>query len=168
MQEDDQGNSSFVMAASSGITPAMTRYLVYELEMFVLAWCLEKNSYYLSGGGRAVILTDHRALQGVETKQLDPDMSPRIWRLLEKIVRFNIVTKHVSCKKNLMADYLSRTTSLHHRVDVQDVPRLLHKHDTPAHSTQHATVNLVAGGVILDPKLLALIDIAEADEDYQS
>ena len=32
MQEDDQGNSSFVMAASTGITPAMTRYSVYQLE----------------------------------------------------------------------------------------------------------------------------------------
>ena len=78
MQEDDQGNSSFVMAASSGITPEMSRYSVYELEMTALCWSLEKNSYYLSGGCKAVVLSDHRALVGIETKQLEPNMSLRI------------------------------------------------------------------------------------------
>ena len=73
MQEDSQGVSHFVMAASSGITPAMTRYSVYELELSALCWALEKNSYYLSGGCRPVVLTDHRALVGIETKSLEPD-----------------------------------------------------------------------------------------------
>ena len=45
MQEDHQGKTKFVMAASSGIKPAMKRYSVYELEMMALAWGLEKNSY---------------------------------------------------------------------------------------------------------------------------
>ena len=67
MQEDDQGSSSFVMAASTGITLAMSRYSVYELEMSALCWALEKNSYYLSGGCGAVVLLDHRALAGIET-----------------------------------------------------------------------------------------------------
>ena len=163
MQEDSQGVSHFVMAASSGITPAMTRYSVYELELSALCWALEKNSYYLSGGCRPVVLTDHRALVGIETKSLEPAMSPRVWRLLEKVVRFDIIVKHVSHKENVVADYLSRTTALHRSVDVQDEPRH-HKHST----VHQGTVNLITGGGVLDPKLLELIDIAEGDEDYQS
>ena len=163
MQEDDQGTSSFVMAASTGITPAMSRYSVYELEMSALSWCLEKNQYYLSGGCQAVVLTDHKALEGIEVKQLEPSMSPRIWRLLEKVVRFDITVKHVSHKENLMADYLSRTSCLHKSVEVHDEPRH-HKH-SPLH---HSSMHVIRGGVVLDPKLLELIDVAEADEEYQA
>ena len=51
MQEDSQGHSSFVMAASTGITPAMSRYSVYEPELSALCWALEKNTYILPVGG---------------------------------------------------------------------------------------------------------------------
>jgi hypothetical protein len=163
MQEDDQGKTSFVMSASTGITPAMTRYSVYELELSALSWSLEKNQYYLSGGCKAVVLTDHKALEGIEVKQLEPTMSPRIWRLLERVVRFDITVKHVSHKENVMADYLSRTTSLHSTVEVHDEPRH-HKHDT----IHKGSISLITGGVVLDPKLLELIDIAEGDKDYQA
>ena len=77
--------------------------------------------------------------------------------MLGKIIRFNITVKHVAAKENLQR-----------KVDVEDVPRFHHKHTTTDHTTHHATVNILPGGVILDPKLLALIGLAEADEDYQS
>ena len=79
---------------------------------------------------------------------MDPNMSPRIWKLLERIVRFNIIVQHVTAKENLMADFLSKT-------------------DTD-YVMQHADVNLLTGGVVLDPKLLALIDLAKADKEYQA
>ena len=49
IREDDNNQTRFVMAASSGITLALSRYSVYKLELTALAWSLEKNSYYLSG-----------------------------------------------------------------------------------------------------------------------
>ena len=111
----------------------------------------------------AVVLSEHRALVGIESKPLEPAMSPRVWRLLEKVVRFDKTVKHVSHKENIIADYLSRTSALHRSIDVQDEPRH-HKHST----VHRGSVNLITGGVGLDPKLLELIDVAEGDEDYQA
>ena len=94
-------------------------------------------------------------------------MSPRVWRLMGEIVRFNMSMKQVTARQNVLADYSSRTTSLHRTTNVNDTPRFAksHKHSS---TKQTAEVNAMVGGVIVDPKLSHLIDVAEEDEGYQA
>ena len=81
---------------------------MYELEMLAVAWALDKLSIYLFGGHPVMILTDHKALEGLEKKSLNPWMTDREKHVLEDVLRFNIKVIHIPQGSNLLADYLSR------------------------------------------------------------
>ena len=95
------------------------------------------------------------ALQGLEKKELDPYASNRTQRAIEDIASYNVQIKHIPKASNRMADFMSR--KLHSTQDAPEVPR-------------HLPVSMVAvmfQGVMLDKRLLDLVEKANDDPTYQ-
>ena len=62
------------------------------------------------GGLKFTILTDHRALNKMETMEISNIASNRTLRAFEVILSNNIEVRHISGKENRVSDWLSRHT----------------------------------------------------------
>merc|ERR1711867_57177 len=102
-------SKQFLFAASAVAKEVHTRYTSYELELCGLMWTLRKISYYGLGNRHVEVLTDHRALESAMQRRLTPELSNRVFRLLEEALSCNISIKHISGEGNMLADYLSRS-----------------------------------------------------------
>ena len=76
----------------------------------MLAACraLEHSEYYCLNADRIIIKTDHAPLKGLFNKDLCKINNPRVIKLLEKTLHFNLEVEHISGKANEAADALSR------------------------------------------------------------
>lgn len=95
--------------ASVTLTPTQQRYNHIEKEMLAIVHQCERFHHYLFGK-HFVIETDHRPLLGIVKKQLE-DLSPRLQRMVLRLLRYNCEIKYVPGKKLQLADALSRSTS---------------------------------------------------------
>ena len=87
----DVGESKkFLFAASAVAKDVHTRYTSYELELCGLVWALRKISYYRLGNKHVEILTDHWALESAMSRDPTPDLSNRVFQLLEEALSCNI------------------------------------------------------------------------------
>merc|ERR1711867_386310 len=89
-------------------------------------WTLRKISYYGLGNRHVEVLTDHRALESPMQRRLTPDLSNRVFRLLEEALSCNISIKHISGEGNMLADYLSRSPT--GEADAPHYPRFSEDH----------------------------------------
>ena len=148
------GAFHFIFAASTGLSPSQLRYSPYEIELTALLWALTKCQFYLGSGHPVVVYTDHAPLAGIEKKPLDPTLTNRTFRCLEKILGFNLKVLHVPASMNLLADYLSRKEQT-----TQEAPHF------PRMQASHV-VAVVHEGVTLDARLVELIEQAAEDSNY--
>ena len=155
--ENDKIYFYFICAISTGLKPSQTRYSVYELEMLCVQWALDKLAIYLFGGHPVMVLMDHKALEGLEQKALNPWMTDRERRILEDIMRFNIKIIYIPQASNLIADYMSR---IQHKT--KEAP------EHPRHATNTPVAVVVHEGAVIDIKLMPLIEIANNDQNYQA
>ena len=82
IQKSPDEKTSIIAAGSTGLTPAQTRYSVFDLELSAIVYALKKLQDYVSGGLRFSILTDHRALDKSEMTDLANIASCRTLRAL--------------------------------------------------------------------------------------
>ena len=110
MEADSSGKDVFkiVKCGSKGLTPTQQRYSTIELECLAIVWAVQKCSFYLRGLPVFHVLTDHRPLEGVFTKDIFDLASPRLQRLREKVAMYSFVVRWVPGKTHFIADALSR------------------------------------------------------------
>ena len=115
-----------------------------------MVWALRKISYYRLGGKHVQILTDHRALEAAMSRDLTPDLSNRVFRLLEEALSCNISIKWVKSAGNMLADSLSRTPT--GEADAPHYERFTEDHIGQAEV--NSVVARIRQGQIVDPLLI--------------
>ena len=105
-QEND--NVKVIQCGSRPLSSAEKNYSTLELELTAIVWAVQKCNFFLKGIERFEVVTDHRPLIGIFTKNLNQIDNNRIVRLREKIVDQPFEVKWLAGKENVIADGLSR------------------------------------------------------------
>jgi transposase InsO family protein len=100
-----QGNRPIAYAARS-LTAAEKNYSTIEKELLAVVFALKRFHFYTAG--RTVeVLTDHQPLLGAAKNVLIRD-NPRLDRLFDQIIGYDLGWTYVPGKANYLPDYLSR------------------------------------------------------------
>ena len=102
------GRFKLVTCGSKSLTPTQQRYSTIELECLAVHFAVSKCSFYLKGSENFTVATDHRPFEGIFKKDLFEIPNPRLQRIREKLVEYNMVVKWVPGKSHFIADALSR------------------------------------------------------------
>ena len=95
------------------MSPAQKNYSVYESELTGLAFAAKKCHNFLAYNPHKITFyTDHAELANLVNIPLDSIKNNRILCLLEDLRAYNYEVRHISAKKNAIADYLSRLLML--------------------------------------------------------
>ncbi len=95
-----------VAYASRALTPAETRYAQIEKETLGIVFGCERFHEYVYGRP-TVVETDHKPLIAIAKKKLC-DLTPRIQRLMMKLLRYDVTFEYLPGKYLVVADTLSR------------------------------------------------------------
>ena len=151
IQRDPSDQIRLIQCGSRSLTPTESRYATIELECLGIQYALQHCRHYLLGLPRFKVVTDHRPLLGIFKKSLDNVDNARLRRLREKMAPYTFDLEWVQGKTHHIADALSRSPVF----------------SAPEEEPDPDTANYCSA-VTTDVKLQWLIDIAQADEDYQS
>jgi transposase InsO family protein len=100
-----QKNQPIAYAARS-LTPAERNYSTIEKELLAVVFALKRFHFYTAG--RTVdVLTDHQPLLGAARNVLTRD-NPRLDRLFDQVIGYDLRWTYVPGKANYLPDYLSR------------------------------------------------------------
>uniref|UniRef100_A0A8C6LCJ1 ribonuclease H n=1 Tax=Nothobranchius furzeri TaxID=105023 RepID=A0A8C6LCJ1_NOTFU len=101
-----------VAYASRAMTAAECRYAQIEKECLGLVYGFEKFHNFVYGLPRFLAETDHKPLVSIVKKNLS-DMSPRLQRLMMKLLSYDFELIYTPGKQIVFADALSRAVPLH-------------------------------------------------------
>ena len=107
IQREKDGSHRLIKCGSRCLLPAESRYATIELECLAIVFAVLQSSFYLQGADFTVI-TDHRPLLGIFSKDLAELTNPRLLRFREKLQGFVFNIRWAEGKRHLMADALSR------------------------------------------------------------
>jgi len=103
---EKEGVTKPVMFISRRLTSAEEKYHVNELEFLALLWALTKLKYHLNGR-TCHVKTDSSVVKWV-CERKDLTKNARLARWVADLQSFDVVVKHLSGVKNVVADALSR------------------------------------------------------------
>ena len=118
--------------------PAQTNYPVHEQELLALEDTIKSYEHWLIGRPFTAVTDSQAMLSLMKQKHL----SPRQWRSVTYLSKFDITFKFIEGKKNIIADLLSRIAE-----------RSTYKHDLPylqETDTHLAAIQLRRGKTLLD------------------
>jgi len=98
-----------VAYATATLTPTQQRYAQIEKELLAIVYGCEHFWYYLHGSP-FVVQTDHRPLLRIVQRDIAP-LSPRLQRMMMRLLRFDFKLEYVPGKHLHLADGLSRAPS---------------------------------------------------------
>ena len=155
MQTDPAtGYSHLIQCGSRCLTDAETRYAVCELEGLAILYAIKKCRHYLLGQEHFVVVTDHKPLKGIFTKDMSTIENVRLRNYREKLTEFTFQLQWREGKTHFIADALSRAPVF------------------PANEPQGSTdteeeVCKATSQYKVDPKLAPLVEAAAADDNYK-
>mgnify|MGYP003343105896 CR=1 FL=1 len=79
-QVDPAGHEFFVQCGSCACTPAMKNYSCMELELQAIVMAVRKCLVFLMALNSFTVFIDHRDLEGLEKRDLEPSPNNRILR----------------------------------------------------------------------------------------
>ena len=109
LQEDDEGVDHPIAFYSKKFNPAQTRYATVEKELLSIILSLKHFHYYLMSSSEIIVYCDHKPLQYIHSFSFKNQRLTR-WSLY--LQNFNISVVHVKGTSNVLADYLSRPTTV--------------------------------------------------------
>ncbi|KAJ1208272.1 hypothetical protein NDU88_003658 [Pleurodeles waltl] len=95
--------------ASRSLKGAEQQYSVIEREALACMWAVKHFRFYL-WGLPFVVRTDHRPLVQIFSSKKGEELTPRIKRWVEGLMEYNFTVEYVPGPKNIVADFLSRTS----------------------------------------------------------
>ena len=98
-----------VVYVSRKLKPAEMNYANPERELLALVYVLEKQGHYLRSGIPFISNVDCNSLEKIQTMDL---LNRRIARWILLLQDYNVSVQHISGKKNLVADYLTRNLAV--------------------------------------------------------
>ena len=93
---------------ATGLTPGQRNRSIFEIKLLAVCWALNHARYYCINAPQIIVCTDHSPLKGLFRKDLSEIDNPRIIKVLEKTLHYNVEIQHVPGKDNAGADALSR------------------------------------------------------------
>jgi hypothetical protein len=93
--------------ASKSLTDAQKNYAQIEKELLACLFAVKKFHYYIFGGPKFTIHTDHKPLLGLVNKNLD-DMNPKLRRMLMELAGYEFELVYKRGTEIVIADTLSR------------------------------------------------------------
>ena len=112
MQLEATNEFCLIQRGSKSLNATQRNYATIELECLTINLAIKKCKFYLHGKDNFTIITDHKPLLGIFTKNLDDLDNPRLQRMREKIMGYNFQIEWIAGKSNVIADALSSTTKL--------------------------------------------------------
>ena len=112
LQKDKEGNLLPIAMVSCKLSETAQRWDAFKLECFAIYYCVKKLSHYLHGK-EFIIETDHQNLQWLEKND-----SAIVMRWRWYLQNYHMHIRHISGKKNFVADYFSRMNTNN---DVQEL-----------------------------------------------
>ncbi|NJL71582.1 MAG: DDE-type integrase/transposase/recombinase [Candidatus Competibacteraceae bacterium] len=109
LQERADGVKVLIECGSRSLNPAESRYSTIELEALGIAWAAQKCHYFLMGCPHFTVVTDHRPLLGIFSKQMDALPNERLRRIRERLTPFSFDVTWCAGAKHSLADCLSRS-----------------------------------------------------------
>ncbi|CAK1582935.1 unnamed protein product [Parnassius mnemosyne] len=103
-QIDDNNEMRILGYYSKALKGPELNWSVTEQEFYAVISCLKKFETYLRGS-KVIILTDHKALLFINNMKL---FNGRVTRWILYIEQFNYEVQHISGRRNIVADVLSR------------------------------------------------------------
>ena len=149
LQHEDDGTPRLIRCNSRSLSATESRYATIELECLAIQWAIEQSYFYLLGLPNFVVVTDHRPLIGIFSKELHQLDNARLQRYREKLVSYTFEVQWNAGKDHLIADALSR-----HPV-------------FPADETDEVANVKLCQAFDRDPQLQCLFEAAE-DPDYKA
>ena len=98
--------------ASASLTPTQQRYAQLEKELLAVVFSCEQFRFYILGV-TVKIESDHRPLESIVKKDTST-LSPRLQKMMLRLLRFSFSLKYVPGKHMYIADALSRSPSNTH------------------------------------------------------
>jgi len=92
--------------ASKSLTVAERNYAQIEKELLAIVFACEKFSHYVYGR-KTIVQSDHKPLEAIFRKPIC-DTSPRLQRMLLRLLKFQLTIEYLPGSKMLIADALSR------------------------------------------------------------
>lgn len=133
-----------IQCGSFSTTSTQQNYAVIELECLAIVRAVQKCDYYLRGMDNFHVITDHKPLIGVLTKNITEISNSRILKYREILASFSFTVTWNAGKDHLIADALSRA------------PIFPSIDDT------------FCNRIIIDPALDSLLKAAKTDEKYNT
>jgi transposase InsO family protein len=99
-------NDRPIAYAARSLTSAESNYSIIEKELLAVVFALTRFHFY-TAGRRVTVLTDHQPLLGAARNVLVRD-NPRLDRLFDKIISYDLSWVYVPGKENFLPDFLSR------------------------------------------------------------
>jgi len=99
----------YIAFISMTFSPTQQRYSTIERELAALRWAVKSLRPFLCNQKKFIIYSDHEPLQYLYNMSTTDG---RIARTLEELNEYNFEIKHVSGRKNKIADALSRSPAL--------------------------------------------------------
>lgn len=90
--------------AARSLSPAEQNYSIIEKELLAVVFALTRFHFY-TAGRRVTVLTDHQPLLGAARNILLRD-NPRLDRLFDKIISYDLAWVYVPEKENHLPDFL--------------------------------------------------------------
>jgi len=109
LQSEGPGKVRLVQAGSRSVSAAEQNYASVELECLAVQWAALQCSYYLQGMPHFQIITDHKPLIGIFSKNITDIDNDRLRRIREKIMHLTFTITWSAGKEHLIADALSRS-----------------------------------------------------------
>ena len=121
LQTSKNGQIHLVDCSSRSLTEPESRYAVCELEALAILFALKKCRHWLLGMTTFNVISDHKPLLGVFSKEIYNVQNTRLRAIREKLMEFNFTLSWVEGKTHQIADALSRTPYLpaHSDLDLQ-------------------------------------------------
>jgi hypothetical protein len=146
VQREESG-MRLIKCGSRSLSPAETRYATIELEALAIHWGIASCRFYLMGGPRFKVVTDHKPLIPMFAMPLGDVENARVLRYREKTTQLSFDVTWSPGKNHEIADALSRA---------------------PVFDPQEEEECEIACAIRAeDPILQELYDAAEEDESYQ-
>ena len=151
LQWEDK-KTRIIQCGSFALTPAQKNYATIELEFLAIVRALLKCKFYLHGPSNFKVITDHKPLVGIMSKDMGDLHNNRLARMREKTAQFTFEIEWTAGKYHDAADALSRFPVFEAYDDEMDSTR----------TEEEAVIKRVAE----DPRVLDLAKAAQEDPDY--
>ena len=147
IQTDEDDRVRLIECSSTSLNDAQKNYATIELEGYAVKWSINKCKYYLQAIPYFQVISDHRPLTGIFTKNLADLSNVRLTSYRENLSDFNFDVVWVPGKTHILADSLSRNPVLKEDVEINKA---------------------IAFKIESTPHLDKLIQFAESDKVYQT